>query len=70
MAGGISQITLTGSAYSGFVHYFFHFASGGAMEVSKEGILARTEAAGKICMNCVGATESRRNSAEKEPIKK
>ena len=51
---GVSQITLTGSAYSGFVHYF-HFASGEAMGTCEDRILAL----GKTFAKVLNATESR-----------
>jgi hypothetical protein len=50
---GVSQITLTGSAYSGFVHYF-HFASGEAMGTCEDRILALGKTFAKV-----NATESR-----------
>ena len=51
---GVSQITRTGSAYSGFVHYF-HFASGEAMGTCEDRILAL----GKTFAKVLNATESR-----------
>ena len=44
---GVSQITRTGSAYSGFVHYF-HFASGEAMGTCEDRILALGKTFAKV----------------------